>query len=62
MVFKIWNKKYLYIVYNCLILLINEVFLFEGYDEYNDEKGSLKDQERIDCHVQHLSHIHSAML
>ncbi|XP_057454835.1 beta-glucosidase 12-like [Lotus japonicus] len=33
-----------------------------GYDEFNDGKGSLHDQERIDCHIQHLSYVHSAIL
>ncbi|KAL2330883.1 hypothetical protein Fmac_018464 [Flemingia macrophylla] len=34
----------------------------EGYDDFNDEKASLKDQERIVCHIQHLSYVHNAIL
>lgn len=34
-----------------------------GYDNFNDEKVSqLKDQERIDCHIQHISYVRSAIL
>ncbi|XP_027343041.1 beta-glucosidase 13-like [Abrus precatorius] len=33
-----------------------------GYDDFNDGKGSLRDQERIECHIQHLSYVRRAML
>ncbi|XP_061353580.1 beta-glucosidase 12-like [Gastrolobium bilobum] len=33
-----------------------------GYDDFNDGKGSLEDQERIDCYIQHLSFVQSAIL
>ncbi|RDY08487.1 Beta-glucosidase 13, partial [Mucuna pruriens] len=44
--------------FNNPIIYITE----NGYDDFNDGKVSLKDQERIDCHIQHLSYVHSAML
>ncbi|QHO28322.1 Beta-glucosidase [Arachis hypogaea] len=31
------------------------------YDNFSDENQSLKDQTRIDCYVQHLSHVHNAI-
>ncbi|XP_020204422.1 beta-glucosidase 12 [Cajanus cajan] len=44
--------------FNNPIIYITE----NGYDDFNDGEVSLKDQERIDCHIQHLSYVHSAIL
>ncbi|XP_015962062.1 beta-glucosidase 12 isoform X1 [Arachis duranensis] len=43
--------------YNNPIIYITE----NGYPEANDGKMSLEDRERIDCHIQHLYYIRSAM-
>ncbi|XLR35561.1 hypothetical protein HN51_044923 [Arachis hypogaea] len=48
---------YIKIKYNNPIIYITE----NGYDNFSDENQSLKDQTRIDCYVQHLSHVHNAM-
>ncbi|MED6182764.1 hypothetical protein PIB30_031766 [Stylosanthes scabra] len=43
--------------YNNPVIYITE----NGYPGANDGKVSLEDNERIDCHIQHLYYIHSAM-
>ncbi|XP_052108033.1 beta-glucosidase 24-like isoform X2 [Arachis duranensis] len=48
---------YIKIKYNNPIIYVTE----NGYDNFSDENQSLKDQTRIDCYVQHLSHVHNAI-
>ncbi|KAI4323363.1 hypothetical protein L6164_022976 [Bauhinia variegata] len=44
--------------YNNPVIYITE----NGYDDFDHGKKSMLDKERIDCHIKHLSHLHSALL